>query len=348
MNILVTGGAGHIGREVIARLLRHGHKVRVADLQPERLANEVAGAQAETAQCDITDFAAVLPLMDGIQAVVHLAAIPNPNAGSGPDIFRVNCAGTYNIFEAAARAGIRRVATASSINAFGLSFSVQPFAVTAFPVDEDQPGSTSDPYSFSKKITEEIAAYYWRRDRISSCCLRLPGVYRADDGLRDFAENQMGRYLGSLQAILALPDEERRLEVARLYERLAWKRSIRLSERPYDPADYAWMQSDPNTILMGIMTDLWAAISVEDAAQAFEKALLADYEGSHPLYVCEPKNIFQADAEQLASTFYPEKPARTRSLAGAESLISSARARQVIGFEPQHVYLDRARSLIRS
>ncbi len=117
--------------------------------------------------------------MRGQEAIIHLAAIPAPMMASGEEIFRINCTGTYNIYEAAAQEGIRRIATASSINWLGFYYGVRNSQIRYFPVDEDHPNFTTDAYSFSKQVTEDIAAYYWRREGISSTCLRMPGVFEA-------------------------------------------------------------------------------------------------------------------------------------------------------------------------
>ena len=51
-----------------------------------------------------------------------------------------------------------------------------------FPIDEDHPTYTTDPYSFSKQVIEDIGAYFWRREGISSVFLRFPAVYDMDEG----------------------------------------------------------------------------------------------------------------------------------------------------------------------
>ncbi|MDP6701066.1 MAG: NAD-dependent epimerase/dehydratase family protein, partial [Candidatus Latescibacteria bacterium] len=117
MQVLVTGGTGTVGRRCVARLIRAGHHVRVIGLD-QNLA--IDGADFRT--CNITDYTATRAQVEGIEGIVHLAAIPNPQGGTGPDIFHINCTGTYNVYQAAAEAGIKRVVSASSINALGFNF----------------------------------------------------------------------------------------------------------------------------------------------------------------------------------------------------------------------------------
>ncbi|MDH7569936.1 MAG: NAD(P)-dependent oxidoreductase [Armatimonadota bacterium] len=171
MKVLVTGGAGRVGRWVVRELLARGHEVTAAGRTPNV---EMTGARYVTLDC--TDAAQVFRVVGEHDTVVHLAAVPHPRRNTSIEIFRINCLGTYNVFEACAIAGIRKLAVASSINALGQFFGVKRLPVRYFPVDEAHPQLCSDPYSFSKKVTEEIAEYYWHRHGISSVCIRIPYV----------------------------------------------------------------------------------------------------------------------------------------------------------------------------
>lgn len=88
-----------------------------------------------------------------------MVALPRPCDGPGEEVFRINAAGTFNVFQAAAEEGIRRV-------------------------DEDHPGLTTDAYSFSKEIDGQIGAYFRRREGISSVTLRFLAVVSAGSGSR--------------------------------------------------------------------------------------------------------------------------------------------------------------------
>ncbi|MCX7013227.1 MAG: NAD(P)-dependent oxidoreductase [Candidatus Sumerlaeota bacterium] len=171
MRVLVTGGAGSVGGWVVKELIRRGHAVTVCGRTPGRV---IEGARYETLDC--TDLGATRRLAREHDTVAHLAAIPIPGRVSSPDIFRINCLGTYHVFEACVEAGIKKLAVASSINALGQKFGVKPLPVRYFPIDEDHPQLCSDPYSFSKKVTEEIGEFYWERHGVSSVSIRLPWV----------------------------------------------------------------------------------------------------------------------------------------------------------------------------
>ena len=331
MKILVTGGIGNVGRTVVTLLVQHGHQVKVVD----RLAPvEIAGA--EYAQCDINDFKALRDQVRGQEGIIHLAAIPYPGGATGEEIFRINCAGTYNVFEAAALEGIKKVACASSINAFGFNFGVKPFPIRYLPVDEAHPGVTTDPYSFSKKIVEEIADYYWRRDGISSISLRMPWVYEMNSEMEWMLKKAYPYVQKGYTDLLALPPAERKETARQMVKELDEKRALRLNEKPWVVGEQGEeMEFKEEWFKLWGYTDFWAVISANDAAQAFEQGLLVDYEGSHPLYVCETQNMLGIPAETLAQLFFPEATTRTRPLVGDEPLLSADRARKLLGFKPE-------------
>ena len=135
MKILVTGGLGSVGRPLVTLLVDHGHSVKVIGRRPEaEVADELIPGTAY-APCDINDFSAIRQQVRGMDTIIHLAAIPAPMMASGDEIFRINCAGTFNVYEAAAQEGIKRVVSASSINALGFFYGVKTFPLQYLPID---------------------------------------------------------------------------------------------------------------------------------------------------------------------------------------------------------------------
>lgn len=329
MRILVTGGTGSVGRAAVARLVEHGHQVKVIG---RRAGMDIEGADYDV--CDINDFAALRQQVRGMEGIVHLAAIPNPALGPGHAIFSVNCSGTFNVFEAAAQEGIRRVVSASSINAFGYNFGVVPFALAYFPIDEEHPTCTTDPYSFSKQIVEATADYFWRREGITSVSLRLPAVYEVKEHERSMMIAWLEGMRGSYKRLLVLGPEERAARVQGLIARHDQLRAQRLFERPYEDQQELW--HDPDMAMMSGRTNFWASVDARDSAQAIEKGLLADYEGSHALFINDSRNFSGMDAIWLIQTFFPEVTTLKGPLVGDAALVSIAKARQLIGFEPEY------------
>ncbi|MFN2285834.1 MAG: NAD-dependent epimerase/dehydratase family protein [Anaerolineae bacterium] len=344
MKIVVTGGIGNVGRVAVARLLRHGHEVRILDRSApeaieERLWETVKGAEYH--QVDTTDFSALAPLFEGMDAVVHLAAYASPHPAPSHEIFRVNCGGTFNVYQAAANVGIKRVVSASSINALGYNYGIKGFDIQYFPIDEDHPDFTTDIYSFSKRMLEETAAYFWRREGISGVCLRFPGVMnptlRWGNWMRFFAQGAHAAF----DAVLALPPEKRTARIRAIVDRAEARRAERHHEwRPN--ADRWWRRNRmegprlPEELIIWGRTDFWTLIHVEDVAQAIEKGLTVEYEGSHPIFVNDSHNTLGVSSQQLAELFFPEVTTWKRPVPGSEALVSYERARDLIGFEPEH------------
>lgn len=333
MRVLVTGGTGLVGKAVIARLAAHGWDVRVIGLEPE-----FSGpAGVAYARCDILDFAAVCEQVRGCTAVVHLAAIPNPRQAPGHDVFAVNAAGTFNVFAAAAQAGIRRVVQTSSINAIGCAWGTAEIAPRALPIDEEQPAYTTDPYSFSKQVVEDVGAYYWRRDGISSVALRLPAVLPAEWLEAEPYWQGRAQMRAFLDGFRALPADERAARLADVRQRALDYRGRRLMEQAA-PADGAFPNLDDQLWRAYTLDrfNYWAFIDERDSAQAIERALLAEYEGAHLLFVNADHNWLGYDSAVLARLFFPDVPVAVGALVGPAALISSARARALIGFVPEY------------
>ena len=340
MNILVTGGLGSVGRPLVERLISHGHAVRVMD----RKDGQPAIAGAECVGGDITDFAQVREHMRGMNAAVHLAALTYPAAGPGQEIFHINCAGTYNIYEAAAQEGIRRVVSASSINALGFNFGVHAFPIQYLPIDEEHPIYTSDAYSFSKQIVEEIGAYYWRREGISGVQLRLPGIYPWNFG-SGFGERFKQLIIRSRQALhdfALMPEAEQQAHARRAIEMRDEARRLRLMEKPWDerrsdPGEAE--RFEPLPMVLSQYPDFWANLHNQDSAQAFEKGLTADYEGSHPLYVSEDRISVDLPSAMLIKLFFPDVVLK-HPFEGSEALVSSDKARRLLGFAPEYHFSE--------
>ena len=173
MRIAVTGGSGKLGRTVVRVLVEHGHQVHNLDQHGER-------APTFT-RVDLTDYGQVIDALagiddrhDGIEAIVHLAALPAPGLASDVATFSNNMLSTYNVFQSARRLGIRRIVYASSETVLGLPFDVPPPYI---PVDEDYPARPESTYSLVKHLEETMAIELVRWDpTLSITALRFSNV----------------------------------------------------------------------------------------------------------------------------------------------------------------------------
>ncbi|PFG34387.1 nucleoside-diphosphate-sugar epimerase [Sanguibacter antarcticus] len=182
--VAVTGGSGKLGRAVVRDLVEHGYDVVNLDrVAPTEL--------VELFTCvDLTDYGQVLGALLAIDdrtsgpvdAVVHLGAIPAPGLAPNAVTFANNITSTYNVFEAARVASIRRVVWASSETVLGLPFDTPPPYV---PVDEEYHPRPESSYSLAKTLEEEMARQFSRWDPSRTLIgLRFsnvmePGDYRA-------------------------------------------------------------------------------------------------------------------------------------------------------------------------
>ncbi|WP_175776146.1 NAD-dependent epimerase/dehydratase family protein [Burkholderia anthina] len=152
--ILVTGAAGLLGRFVVDELLKHNYDVRGFDRRQ-------GSADIEWVVGDVTDAAAVKRAMSGIDAVLHIAAVPNIWGGDGQTIMRANTQGTWLVFDAAEGEGIERVVFCSSDSVAGYTVREGKMVAPRYaPLDLEHPLQATDPYALSKVVGEDIARAY--------------------------------------------------------------------------------------------------------------------------------------------------------------------------------------------
>jgi len=188
MKIAVTGGTGNVGRAVIDMALSQGHSVVSIDRVPLDLSGKthrVLYVSLRTVskddditfvQTDMTDYDALVNAFQGCDALVHMAAIPGPFHLPDHVVHNNNVAGSYNAMHAAIDVGIEKICQASSVNATGLAYSRWP-KFDYFPLDEEHPTYSEDPYSLSKWICEQQAFSLARRyENLTISSLRLHWV----------------------------------------------------------------------------------------------------------------------------------------------------------------------------
>ncbi|MEV1023097.1 NAD(P)-dependent oxidoreductase [Streptomyces sp. NPDC050264] len=195
MRIAVTGGLGRIGRAVVAELAAHGQESVQVDVAPTR--EQCPGYR----RADLRELWQAVDALDGVDAVVHLAAtgLPDshtlhPRLAEGAT-FTVNATSTYNVFRAAAMHGIQRVVWASSETVLG-----PPFRIAGpghLPLDESHPVRPETSYALSKAIGEELARHFAHRYSMTLVALRFSVVMDRMDyaALSEYwAEPERGRW----------------------------------------------------------------------------------------------------------------------------------------------------------
>lgn len=178
MRVVVTGSSGKIGRAAIGACKAAGHRVTPVDLKPSP-----DGLRTIIADC--ADLGEILGIVSGVDthgpadAVLHLAGIPAPGIGSDARTFDTNLRSTYNVFTAAARAGITRIVWASSETILGLPFDTPP---AYLPLDENAPDHPCWSYALAKQLGETMADAFCRwHPAMTIVSLRFSNVYDAAD-----------------------------------------------------------------------------------------------------------------------------------------------------------------------
>lgn len=170
MKVLVTGGAGFIGSNLVRELVRGGHSVSVLDDLSTGLESNLDGLSVEFVKGSITDQEVVEEASNGASVIVHLAArgsvprsLQNPLA-----THHVNATGTVNVLEAA-RANNSHVIFSSSSSVYGVNMTS--------PKSEAIPISPVSPYAASKASAEVYASAYERSFGLSVLVFRFFNVF---------------------------------------------------------------------------------------------------------------------------------------------------------------------------
>lgn len=182
MRILVTGGAGFIGSAICRHLLERGHKVVVIDnlaSSEESNLDEIRD-KIKFIRADIRYYSEVKQAANGVDAIIHLAAISNvPTSIINPrETFDVNIWGTLNVLEVAKELDIKKVVFASSAAVYGNS----PGNIKR----EEDILDPQSPYAVSK-VSMEYFMKMFSEQGIDTCSLRLFNVYGPRQSTRFFA-----------------------------------------------------------------------------------------------------------------------------------------------------------------
>ena len=175
MRVLVTGGSGRVGSYVVPELIAAGHDVAILDIRAP------AAPGAAFHEGSILSLDDCRDAFTGVEAVVHLAAIPHPLNDPPEQVMRVNVMGTWNVHQAAVEAGVRRVVQASSDSTYGYIFRTREIPLDYLPIGEDYPQRPQDPYGLSKAVGEQIARTFADGSGLETVALRICWVWMPDE-----------------------------------------------------------------------------------------------------------------------------------------------------------------------
>jgi nucleoside-diphosphate-sugar epimerase len=171
MKYLVTGGAGFIGSHITRTLLERGDQVRILDNFSSGKRENLTGLDVELIEGDLRDASKVAEAVKGMDIVFHEAAFVSvaESMEKPLECLDVNVTGTSIVFEAARKAGVKRVVIASSAAVYGDS--------EVYPLSEDSPLRQLSPYATSKRIDEKYAELFTNYFGLEVAALRYFNVY---------------------------------------------------------------------------------------------------------------------------------------------------------------------------
>ena len=169
----VTGGAGFIGSNIVAELVRRGENVRVIDnFATGRRENiEPLASSITLYEGSITDFGLCMDACRGADYVLHQAALPSvPRSVIDPIASNdANVSGTVNMLHASVKSGVNRFVYAASSSAYGNT--------PALPKHEDMPENPMSPYAASKLAGEHYAKAFFHCYGLETVSLRYFNIY---------------------------------------------------------------------------------------------------------------------------------------------------------------------------
>ncbi len=173
MRYLITGGVGFIGSNIAAELVKKGEQVRIIDNFSTGAMKNIAEFQSsiELIDGDIRDFWTVTEAVEGVDYVLHQAALPSvPRSIKNPlTSNEVNINGTINLLEASKQANVKRFVFASSSSVYGDTPSL--------PKSEDMPTDPLSPYAVTKLTCEKYAKVFYDLYGLETVALRYFNIF---------------------------------------------------------------------------------------------------------------------------------------------------------------------------
>lgn len=292
MKIVVTGGAGRLGGYVIKELARHGHDVLCID---RAIVNEPA---CSSLAVDLREVKSLLSVVEGADAVIHLARIPFPYTAGGfdpvsgawktPDAagdserFSHNVTMTYNVLVACSETGVKKIVAGSSLAVYGLYYPSRQNAPHYLPIDENHPLIPQDPYGMTKLVGEKLCDSFARKEEFQIASLRFAGI--------------------------AAPEQY-----------------PVLMERQKDP-------------LCRGSGALWSYIDVRDGALACRFAAEKNFSSHEAFNVCAPKTMMKESTLELVQRYFPDVRLVQSGLQDNWCGYDGGKAERILDFRATHLF----------
>jgi len=194
MLVLVTGGAGFIGSNIVDSLLSKGHSVRILDdISTGRMENtKHLEGKIEIISGSISDKKTVDGAVEGVEYIFHEAAQTSvvDSIKYPAKTWDVNIKGTKLLLNAAVKNNVKKVILASSANIYGSS--------PKLPKKEDMNVKTNSPYGNSKLMNEIMAKKYYEDDGLGCICLRYFNVYGPRQNPESGYSGVISKFIGSM------------------------------------------------------------------------------------------------------------------------------------------------------
>ena len=196
MKIAVTGSTGHLGANVVRDFLAHGHSVR-ALYHPDASLAAIEGLDIEAVPADVLDPLQIRSAIEGMDAVIHLAAIISINGDPEGSVHRTNVEGPKNVAQACLELGVRKLVHVSSIHAFKSSKH-------ATKLDENSPKADETSFDYDRsKAGGEIEILNAVKSGLNASILNPTGILGPHDYCNSLAGQMLKRmFEGRMPALV--------------------------------------------------------------------------------------------------------------------------------------------------
>lgn len=170
-SVLITGGLGYLGGRIATHLMRSAPQMSLRLLiRSSRQLVPVWAKDLDLARADLLDQASLAPTLEGIDTVIHLAALNEIECQRDPDLaLDVNGKGTYRLLQACQAKGIKRLVYFSTFHVYGPG--------TPQPITELSPTRPVHPYAITHRLAEDLVNWYRHSHGMETLILRLSNGY---------------------------------------------------------------------------------------------------------------------------------------------------------------------------